>query len=158
MSVLYLRPMNITWRIYDWNELSTDNLYAMLALRAEVFVVEQNCPYQDVDGKDKKSLHVCGYSPEGALCAYARLVMPGVSYDEWSIGRVVTSPAVRRTGMGEALMQTCMLHLAEKNVNAIRISAQSYLRDFYAKFGFLQVSDEYLEDDIPHMEMHFTKS
>lgn len=140
-----------------WELLTNDMLYAMLALRAEVFVVEQNCPYQDVDGKDLKSLHVLGYSENGELCAYARLVMPGVSYDEWSIGRVVTSPRVRRTGAGEALMHTCMDYFADRKISAVRISAQSYLHDFYTKFGFVRVSEEYLEDDIPHMEMLYTQ-
>jgi ElaA protein len=145
------------WEILKWELLTNDMLYAMLALRAEVFVVEQNCPYQDVDGKDLKSLHVLGYSENGELCAYARLVMPGVSYDEWSIGRVVTSPRVRRTGAGEALMHTCMDYFADRKISAVRISAQSYLHDFYTKFGFVRVSEEYLEDDIPHMEMLYTQ-
>lgn len=149
--------MNITWHIHTWHELSTEKLYAILALRAEVFVVEQNCPYQDVDGKDPKSLHVCGYTEDEELCAYARLVMPGVSYEEWSIGRVLTSPRVRRTGAGEELMRACMAYFSEHHIDAIRISAQSYLHDFYAKFGFVRVSEEYLEDDIPHMEMLFTQ-
>ena len=149
--------MNISWQIHAWSDLSTETLYAILALRAEVFVVEQNCPYQDVDGKDLKSLHVCGYSENGELYAYARLVKPGVSYDEWSIGRVITSPRVRRTGTGEALMQTCMDYFNEHHISTVRISAQSYLHDFYTKFGFVRVSEEYLEDDIPHMEMLFTQ-
>jgi ElaA protein len=149
--------MNLTWHIHAWSELSAETLYTILALRAEVFVVEQNCPYQDVDGKDLKSLHVCGYSESGQLCAYARLVNPGVSYEEWSIGRVVTSPSVRRTGAGEALMHTCMVYFSEQHIHAVRISAQSYLHDFYAKYGFVRVSEEYLEDDIPHMEMLYTQ-
>ncbi len=150
--------MNITWQIHAWSDLSVETLYAILALRAEVFVVEQNCPYQDVDGKDPKSLHVCGYAENGELCAYARLVQPGVSYNEWSIGRVITSPRVRRTGAGEELMRTCMDYFSDRKISAVRISAQSYLHDFYTKFGFIQVSEEYLEDDIPHMEMLCTQS
>lgn len=150
--------MNINWHIHAWDELSTEMLYAILALRAEVFVVEQKCPYQDVDGKDSKSLHVLGYAEDDSLCAYARLVLPGVSYDEWSIGRVVTSPSVRRSGAGEALMRVCMAYFAEHHIAAVRISAQSYLHDFYSKFRFVRVSEEYLEDDIPHMEMLFTES
>ena len=150
--------MNINWHIHAWHELSTEKLYTILALRAEVFVVEQNCPYQDVDGKDLKSLHVLGYAEDDSLCAYARLVLPGVSYDEWSIGRVVTSPSVRRSGVGEALMRVCMAYFAEHHIAAVRISAQSYLHDFYSKFRFVRVSEEYLEDDIPHMEMLFTES
>jgi len=150
--------MNMTWQISPWSELSTDALYAILALRAEVFVVEQNCPYQDVDGKDPNSLHVCGYMENGELCAYARLVQPGVSYDEWSVGRVITSSRVRRTGAGEELMRKCMAYLNEHRISSVRISAQSYLHDFYTKFGFVRVSEEYLEDDIPHMEMLYTQS
>ena len=150
--------MDLTWQIKTWNNLTRDELYAILALRAEVFVVEQNCPYQDVDGKDLKSLHVCGFTPGGELCAYARLVMPGVSYDEWSIGRVVTSPRVRNTGAGRALMQTCMQHFADNSIGAVRISAQSYLKKFYESFGFVHVSEEYLEDDIPHIEMLFQQN
>jgi len=148
----------MTWQISPWSELSTDALYAILALRAEVFVVEQNCPYQDVDGKDPNSLHVCGYMENGELCAYARLVQPGVSYDEWSVGRVITSSRVRRTGAGEELMRKCMAYLNEHRISSVRISAQSYLHDFYTKFGFVRVSEEYLEDDIPHMEMLYTQS
>jgi ElaA protein len=149
--------MNMTWQISPWSELSTETLYALLALRAEVFVVEQNCPYQDVDGKDLKSLHVCGYSENGELFAYARLVQPGVSYEDWSIGRVVTSPRVRRTGAGEELMRSCMAYFNDHGISSVRISAQSYLHDFYTKFGFVRVSEEYLEDDIPHMEMLYTQ-
>jgi ElaA protein len=152
----YLRSMNLTWHIHSWSDLSTETLYHILALRAEVFVVEQNCPYQDVDGKDLKSLHVCGYSENGELGAYARLVKPGVSYDEWSIGRVITSPRVRRTGAGEELMRVCIAYYADRKISPVRISAQSYLHDFYTKFGFVQVSEEYLEDDIPHIEMLYT--
>ncbi len=147
--------MKIIWHNIQWNELSAVQLYAILALRAEVFVVEQNCPYQDVDGKDMKSLHVCGFTPGGELCAYARLVMPGVSYDEWSIGRVVSSPRVRNTGAGRELMRQCMLYFEEQHIDSVRISAQSYLKKFYDSFGFVQVSEEYLEDDIPHIEMLF---
>lgn len=154
---LYIRSMKMTWEIHPWSKLTTDALYSILTLRAEVFVVEQNCPYQDLDGKDLKSLHICGYAADGALCAYARLVKPGVSYDEWSIGRVVTSMQVRRKGAGEELMRTCMAYFNEHQISAVRISAQSYLHDFYTKFGFIRVSEEYLEDDIPHMEMLFSQ-
>jgi ElaA protein len=100
---------------------------------------------------------VCGYTENGELCAYARLVQPGVSYDEWSIGRVITSMSVRRTGAGEELMRSCMEYFNEHGISSVRISAQSYLHDFYTKFGFVRVSEEYLEDDIPHMEMLYTQ-
>jgi len=150
--------MNITWYIRAWNELSTERLYAILALRAEVFVVEQNCPYQDADGKDLKSLHLFAAHENGEVLACLRLVRPGISFEEWSIGRVITSPRVRRTGAGEELMRTCMDYFEARKISAVRISAQSYLHDFYTKFGFVRVSEEYLEDDIPHMEMLFTQS
>ena len=148
--------MEIEWQIVEWDKLSAQGLYEILALRAEVFVVEQNCAYQDVDGKDLKSLHVCGYTTAGALCAYARLVFPGVSYEEWSIGRVITSQHVRRSGAGEELMRVCMRYFMTHSIEHVRISAQSYLLSFYTKFGFEQVSEEYLEDDIPHIQMLFT--
>jgi ElaA protein len=149
--------MKLDWTIQAWNDLQTEQLYAILALRAEVFVVEQNCPYQDADGKDVKSLHVCGYSETGNLLAYARLVSPGVSYEEWSIGRFVTSPHFRRNGLGEELMKMCMAYFNANKIVSVRISAQSYLHDFYGKFGFLRVSEEYLEDNIPHVEMLYTQ-
>ncbi len=149
--------MNLHWQIRKWEELTTDELYEIIALRINVFVVEQNCPYQDADGKDKKSLHLFAMDSEGKAQAYARLVKPTVSYNEWSIGRVATSALVRRNGTGRELMKRAMEHLnSNMNNPSIRISAQSYLKRFYEGFGFKQVTGEYLEDDIPHIEMLFT--
>jgi ElaA protein len=149
--------MKLTWQIKEWHQLSTEELYEILALRTEVFIIEQNCPYQDTDGKDKKSQHVFAQDEKGKVHACARLVKAGVSYTEPSIGRVATSAAVRRTGAGKELMQRCMEHYRNQLSNpTIRISAQSYLKKFYSEFGFVQVSEEYLEDDIPHIEMLFT--
>ena len=149
---------NLSWKIVDWEGLTKDDLYALLSLRAEVFVVEQDCPYQDVDGKDQKSLHVLGFDELGDLIAYSRVVLAGISYPEISIGRVVTHPEKRKGGMGKALMQATLDAIQDQFDNPpIRISAQEYLIQFYEAFGFEQVSEMYLEDDIPHVEMLKTK-
>ncbi len=125
-----------------------------MVLRQEVFVVEQNCPYLDADGKDKYSWHVLGYDEKGKLAAYARIVFPGVSYKEVAIGRVVSSQAHRRTGAGKELMREAIKTI--KTIYGkvpVRISAQTYLVKFYSEFGFVSTGKEYLEDDIPHTEM-----
>jgi ElaA protein len=124
-----------------------------LALRAEVFVVEQNCAYQDPDGKDVVSYHILMESGE-ELVAYARLLPPGVSYPEASIGRVVSSPRVRGLGWGKALMEVAIAQTQKQfGTNEICISAQSYLLKFYQDLGFVAEGEEYLEDDIPHFKM-----
>jgi ElaA protein len=149
--------MELRWYLKSWNELTPNEVYELLALRIHVFVVEQNCPYQDADGKDYKSHHLFALDEHGKCMACARLVMPGVSYAEWSIGRVVTHPSVRMTGVGRELMMRCMEALQQQfEAGPVRISAQCYLRKFYASFGFEEVSEEYLEDDIPHVEMLFS--
>lgn len=123
-----------------------------MQLRENVFVVEQQCPYLDADGKDPKSYHAMII--ENADCwACARILPPGVSYDEWSIGRVVSHVKVRRLGYGKAIMLACMEWLKNHEANAVRISAQSYLINFYKSFGFEIEGDEYLEDNIPHTQM-----
>ncbi len=127
--------------------------HRVLALRAQVFVVEQNCAYQDPDGKDVVSYHLLMESGE-ELVAYARLVPPGVSYPEAAIGRVVTSQTVRGKGWGKALMEMAIAQTQKKfEVNEICISAQSYLLKFYNDLGFVAEGEEYLEDDIPHWKM-----
>ena len=127
--------------------------HRVLALRAQVFVVEQNCAYQDPDGKDVVSYHLLMESGE-ELVAYARLVPPGVSYAEAAIGRVVTSQTVRGKGWGKALMEIAIAQTQKKfEVNEICISAQSYLLKFYCDLGFVAEGEEYLEDDIPHWKM-----
>ena len=151
--------MKLNWYTYKWGELSTQDLYDLLALRSAVFVVEQNCPYQDLDGKDQKSDHIFARDEDGEMVAYARIVFPGVSYSEWSIGRVATSLKVRRSGAGKLLMNQCMSYLIHDcNAGGIRISAQEYLLKFYEGFAFEQVSESYLEDDIPHVEMLYVHS
>ena len=141
------------WRLKSFTELINDELYDLLSLRSLVFVVEQNCVFHDMDGKDQKSMHLLGYE-ENKLVAYTRLVPPGVSYTEMAIGRVVTHPDSRRTGAGRELMQQSIICIRELWGNhPIRIGAQLYLKKFYESFGFVQQGEMYLEDGIPHIEM-----
>lgn len=148
----------MNWEIKSFEKLTTSELYAILQLRAEVFVVEQDCPYQDVDGKDMNSYHVCGWKDD-KLVAYARIVKPGISYSEISIGRVVVSELVRGTGTGILLMQETMRFIKENLTDQpIRISAQTHLSKFYNDLGFISTGKNYLEDNIPHTEMLFTPS
>lgn len=145
--------MQLTWSYKSFNELTTLELYAILQLRAAVFVVEQNCPYQDIDGKDKVSFHLMAWLGN-ELMAYTRSVPPGISFEEASIGRVITSPQYRGKGAGITLMEKSIAHtLASYQTNTIKIGAQLYLKKFYSGFGFEQCSDTYLEDGIPHIEM-----
>lgn len=137
-----------------FSELSTTELYQLLQLRAEVFIVEQNCPYLDLDDKDQKSFHVLGYE-NGKLVACTRLVPVGVSYDhEPSIGRVVTHPSVRKSGYGKLLMEYSMAETKKRfNAGVIVIGAQQYLDRFYRELGFVPIGEGYLEDNIPHRTM-----
>ena len=143
----------INWEVKKFTELDAGQLYAVLRLRTEVFVVEQNCVFQDMDNKDQQSYHLLGWDGE-ALVAYTRLVTPGVSYEEPSIGRVVTSPAARGSGLGRILMEKSIAE-ANKLFGSlpIRIGAQLYLRKFYESLGFQQSSEIYDEDGIDHIEM-----
>lgn len=144
------------WICKPFSGLLVSELYEILKLRNTVFVVEQQCVYQDTDDKDQKALHLCGYV-DGRLAVYARLLPPGASYTEASIGRVVADPDFRRLKLGKALMQAAIEKtLSAFNVSSIRISAQCYLREFYNSLGFEQVSEPYLEDDIPHIEMVYS--
>ena len=143
----------ISWTLKSFEDLKVDELYQIMALRSEVFVVEQNCVYQDLDGKDQKSWHLMG-SMEGSVVAYSRLLPQGISYSDASIGRVVTSPDKRRLGLGKTLMQESMASIEKLfNTKKIRISAQYYLLDFYQSLGFVAIGESYLEDGIPHQEM-----
>src|SRR5258708_5844092 len=143
----------IQWQLKSFDNLSPGELYSILRLRQEVFIVEQNCPYLDADGKDQKSLHLMGFI-EGNLAAYARIVPPHISYREVSIGRVVTSPSHRKKEYGKLLMNEAIAEIEKKYGKVdIRIGAQQYLRRFYEGFGFIQVGAPYLEDGIPHIYM-----
>ena len=142
----------MNWILKKFSELTLDELYAILKLRSEVFVVEQNCVFLDMDDKDQQSHHFMGWEGD-QLLAYTRLVPPDPKGLP-SIGRVVTSPASRNRGMGRILMQKSIeetIHLFGNH--PIHIGAQLYLRDFYSSLGFEQSSDVYLEDGIEHIEM-----
>lgn len=141
------------WKVKNFQQLSISELYEILRLRAEVFVVEQNCPYQDVDDKDQDSYHLWGMD-NNKMVVYARIVKPGVSYKEVSIGRVITHLDYRGKQLGTQLMQECLDFInTELGPQKIRISAQSHLNKFYLRLGFKPTGKEYLEDGIPHMEM-----
>ena len=136
-----------------FNELTVDELYAILQLRSEVFVVEQNCVYHDPDGKDQYAWHLMGLQ-DGKLVAYARIFNAGVTYPDPSIGRVVTSPKVRHAGIGKLLMNYSIRTTHEElGKSTITIGAQFYLRNFYTSLGFQQCSDIYMEDGIQHIKM-----
>ncbi|MET0392025.1 MAG: GNAT family N-acetyltransferase [Chitinophagaceae bacterium] len=142
------------WSLKHFDELTPHELYAILRLRSEVFVVEQNCVFLEMDNKDQPCHHLMGWQQE-ELVAYTRLVPPGVSYDGFSsIGRVVTAASVRSSGAGKLLMEKSIQELEKSyNQNPIRIGAQLYLERFYTYFGFVRTSDVYDEDGIDHIEM-----
>ena len=136
-----------------FSELTTQELYELLQLRSEVFVVEQDCIYQDIDGKDKIAIHVLGFK-EGDLVAYTRIFKPGDYFDLASIGRVLVAKKHRQNSYGYQIMEASINTIKVYcNVNTIKISAQVYLKTFYNYLGFKEVGEEYLEDDIPHIAM-----
>ncbi len=144
----------IHWAIRAWPELDSETLYSVLAARAAVFVVEQNCPYQDLDGLDPAGIHIIASADDGAVLAYGRLLPAGVRFREPSIGRVLTTSRGRGKGLGKVLMQRCLEQARQRfRDQPIRISAQQYLERFYQDLGFVTVSDPYDEDGIPHIEM-----
>lgn len=149
--------MQINWELKTFDCLSVAELYAVMKLRQTVFVVEQNCAYLDADGKDLLSHHLFARTTKGDCVACMRIVAPGISYPEMSIGRVATRKDLRGTGLGRELMRRGMeAAVAIYGSGSIRISAQTYLIRFYESFGFAQLGHEYIEDDIPHIEMLWT--
>ena len=145
--------MPARWKIKAFNELSTAELYDLLQLRSAVFVVEQNCVYQDVDDKDMKAFHLIG-EYKGKITGYARLFKPGDYFDDASIGRVVIEKNMRSRQWGHDLMREAIVGIRHLfNETRITISAQQYLKNFYEMHGFLQDGEMYLEDDIPHIRM-----
>ena len=149
--------MQLHWILKKFDELTPAELYAIMQLRNEVFVVEQNCVYQDADNKDQKCFHFMGLH-DATLVAYTRIIPKGICYAEASIGRVVTSPKYRGTGAGKALMQLSITATFEQfSCTQIKIGAQLYLKKFYENLGFVQCSPKYLEDNIPHIEMLLSK-
>jgi ElaA protein len=166
--------MDLIFKCVHFSELTIYELYSIMALRQEVFVVEQNCPYLDADGKDLLGFHLLGYadlsenSPytEGPLSgnmaellAYTRLLPKGIAYDDYaSIGRVINAPKVRRRGIGKVLMEESIRQMTRLFPDdTVKIGAQSYLLSFYESFGFVSTGEEYLEDDIPHTAMILKK-
>ncbi len=134
-------------------ELTTSELYELLRLRSEVFVVEQDCVYQDIDGKDEKALHVIG-SKEDKIIAYTRLFDRGDYFEMSSIGRVVVKEDERKYGYGHDLIDFSIKAITrEFNTKSIKIGAQTYLKKFYEGHGFVKVGEEYIEDGIPHIYM-----
>jgi ElaA protein len=179
--------MDLKFKCVHFSKLTVYELYSVMALRQEVFVVEQNCPYLDADGKDLSGYHLLGYADlaqntEGvsdvgfvmsdvgmaqtsdstnptSLVAYTRLLPKGIAYENYaSIGRVINSPKVRRRGVGKVLMEESIAQMARLFPNdAVKIGAQSYLLSFYKSLGFVSTGEEYLEDDIPHTSMILKK-
>ena len=145
--------MAINWALIKFDDLTVLELYKIMQLRNEVFVVEQNCVYQDADNKDLQGFHFLGWDND-KLVAYTRLLPPGLAFEEPSIGRVVTSPSVRKSGIGRELMIQSIDRIQKIYGDLpIKIGAQLYLQKFYASLGFVQTSDIYLEDNIEHIEM-----
>lgn len=143
----------LNWILKKFDDLSAHELYAIMQLRNEVFAVEQHCVYQDADNKDQPSWHFMGWL-EDKLVAYTRLLPPGLAYKEPSIGRVVTSPSTRGSGIGRELMKRSIEEVyILYGTLPIKIGAQLYLLNFYSSFGFQQTSTIYLEDNIEHVEM-----
>lgn len=147
----------LLFKVKSFNELNIFELYAILQLRIEVFVVEQHCPYQECDNKDLVSLHVLGYEQD-QLVAYCRLIPTDISYSNYcSIGRVLTKKSHRKMNIGKDLMNYGINFCLNNYTNAIKISAQAYLEKFYTELGFITISEPYLEDNIPHIEMIFNE-
>ncbi|RCW47736.1 MULTISPECIES: GNAT family N-acetyltransferase [unclassified Halanaerobium] len=143
----------MNFKIKHFNQLNTDILYRILKARIDVFVVEQNCPYAECDNKDQQSYHLY-YEENEEIAAYLRILPAGLSYSEPSIGRVLVAEKFRRKRYAEKMMKTAAAFIKEKfAADSIRISAQKYLNDFYQSLGYKNVSEVYLEDGIPHIEM-----
>jgi len=140
-------------KVKSFEQLTKLELYYLLQLRSEVFVVEQDCVYQDLDGKDEKALHILGLK-EDKIVAYTRVFKPGLYFDEASIGRVVVAKNERQYKYGYDIMNASIEAIQDRyKTPEIKISAQSYLNKFYTNLGFKNVGKEYLEDGIPHVAM-----
>jgi ElaA protein len=144
---------DVNWQWYRLSELSAVQLYAMLEARIAIFVVEQNCPYQDLDGLDLDAEHLIAWSGR-EVAGYLRVLGPGTRFEDPSIGRIITTQRFRGTGLGRELVAKGIERARLRYPGRpLRISAQQYLEEFYASFGFATVSEPYLEDNIPHVEM-----
>ena len=141
------------WLVKSFDTLTSQELYEILALRSEIFIVEQNVPYQDLDGKDLDAIHIFA-KDNGTVVAAIRILKPGVSYPEASFGRVVVKESYRGKKMSSIMIQKGLELMETKwNVKQVRISAQAYLQKYYATFGFEVQSEIYIEDQLPHIEM-----
>lgn len=144
---------DLRWTYGSLDTLTAAEVYAILELRNAVFVVEQECPYLDIDGADRTCWHVCGWRGD-ELMAYSRVLAPGATFAEASLGRVATSASGRGQGLGRELLRRTLDHMAEQFPGQpVRIGAQTYLVPFYESFGFTIAGEAYLEDGIPHIEM-----
>jgi ElaA protein len=144
----------MNWHIKTFESLTNKELYEILKIRNEVFIIEQDCHYLDIDNKDYKAHHIFCINTNDEIAAYARLLPKGVSYPQASIGRVATAKAYRRKELGIDLMNKSIEFIFNNyETDSIKISAQTYLLDFYSKFGFTPIGHEYLEDEIPHIAM-----
>lgn len=149
-------PTGLRWQARRFHELDLDTLYALLKLRSEVFVVEQQCVYLDPDGKDRHhdAIHLLGIADDGGIAAYLRILPAGLSYPQASFGRVLTAPVWRGKGLGDAMLREALAVIEREWPGAdIQIGAQAHLQRYYGKFGFLPSSPPYDEDGIPHIDM-----
>jgi len=147
--------MNLEIKKFD--ELTPREIYEILRVRSEIFVVEQNCVYNDQDGKDIESIHIM-IKENDKIIAYLRVIKPGVSYDDASIGRVLVTSEARRKGLARKIVSAGINYIMNDwNEEKITIGAQDYLKDFYKSLGFEIISDVYLEDGIPHVDMTYNK-
>ncbi|SFI26279.1 GNAT family N-acetyltransferase [Halpernia frigidisoli] len=144
---------DLVWKVKNFSELSAEEVYKILNIRQEVFVVEQTCYYLDADNYDQKAIHLWA-EKNGEIVAYLRIFKENIKYPEASIGRVLTSKSVRGEGLGKILVgYSLQIIFNQLRSKSVRISAQDYLIKFYSNFGFVDTGKKYLEDDIPHTEM-----
>lgn len=145
----------LKWRWHAWNELSPGTLHAFLKLRSDIFVVEQNCVFSDMDGRDPHCAHLCGFEGE-TLVAYLRLVPSGLKSETPALGRLVVMKSYRGRGLSRQAIELGLARCAEQFPHLpVRAQAQAHLAPFYQSLGFTAASAEYLEDGIPHIDMHF---
>ena len=143
----------MTWKIHEFGQLTTNNLYEILALRCQVFIVEQTCPYLDLDGHDRAAYHLC-FQEADQVIAYCRILPPGITFEQASIGRYLVRESVRGTGLGRRLFQKALAFcFRDQAYSEVMISGQAYLQSFYESIGFESVGQVYLDDGIEHIDM-----
>jgi ElaA protein len=148
---------DVKWEIKAFEELSKMEFHDLLKVRLDIFVVEQNCPYSEIDGKDPECIHAIGKTESGEIIATARIAPAEIIYPEWSIGRVVVKEEYRRFKFGKELMRRAIDYCKNKTeAKTIKIAAQLYLKKFYSELGFEQISEVYLWDGIDHIDMRLT--